>query len=77
MTTTATYECYCGCGAPIEVTFDGGFHGTTCTIQPCPKAPAFVMAFQVRRTAVLEMVPFEETPVLRHRDGFVAFAGAR
>jgi hypothetical protein len=54
---THSYLCWCGCEGTVEVTFDGGFHGTTCTIKPCAKAPAYVMAFKVPRSAVLEMTP--------------------
>lgn len=61
MTTTPTtesislYRCWCGCEGTVEVTFPGGFHGTTAKIKPCASAPAYVMAFEVRKSAVLEM----------------------
>lgn len=51
------YYCYCGCGAVIQVTLTGGFHGTTALIEPCPKSPPYVLAFEVKRSAVLEMQP--------------------
>jgi hypothetical protein len=51
------YNCWCGCGGTVEVTFVGGFQGTTCQIKPCAAAPAYIMAFEVPRSAVLDMVP--------------------
>jgi hypothetical protein len=54
---THLYNCWCGCAGTVEVTFVGGFHGTTCQIKPCAKAPKYIKAFEVPRSAVLEMVP--------------------
>ena len=54
---THSYMCWCGCEGTVEVTFDGGFAGTTCTIKPCASAPAYIKAFTVQRSAVLEMTP--------------------
>jgi hypothetical protein len=70
---TKDYFCACGCGGVVKVTFTGGFAGTTCRITPCPKAPPYIMAFDVRRSAVLDMIPVD-APALRHRDGLVTFA---
>jgi len=56
-TTQYPYECYCGCGGTVLVEFTEGFSGTTCKMTPCPKAPAYVCSFVVRRSAVLEMTP--------------------
>jgi hypothetical protein len=73
MDTTHAYYCYCGCGGTVEVTFDGGFNGTTATITPCPKAPAYINAFTVRKSAVLEMQPITGYTTLQHEDGLVTF----
>lgn len=54
---THSYLCWCGCEGTVEVTFDGGFAGSTCTIKPCATAPAYVMSFKVPRSAVLKMTP--------------------
>lgn len=57
MDSTHLYKCWCGCAGTVEVTFVGGFAGTTCRIKPCAAAPAYVASFEVRRSAVLEMEP--------------------
>lgn len=75
--TPVPYYCYCGCGGMVEVTFPGGFHGTTARISPCPKAPKYVASFEVRKSAVLDMEPVSGYETLRHRAGLVTFGGAR
>ena len=72
MDSTHPYECYCGCGGTIFVTFTGGFQGTTCKVTPCPKAPAYVLSFTVPRSAVLEMTPAGQ--VMQHADALVVTA---
>lgn len=77
MTTTDTsydYFCYCGCGGTVQVSFPGGFAGTTALISPCPKAPKFVMSFEVRRSAVLDMEPVSGFSTYTHPDGLCTFA---
>lgn len=54
---THLYQCWCGCAGTVEVTFTGGFYGTTCKIKPCAKAPDYILAFDVPRSAVLDMIP--------------------
>lgn len=67
------YECYCGCGGTVQVTFPGGFAGTTATVTPCPEAPDCMLPFEVKRSAILRMTPAGQTTPVRHRDGLVTF----
>lgn len=71
------YYCYCGCGGTVQVSFPGGFHGTTALITPCPKAPKYIASFEVRKSAVLEMQPVSTYTTFQHVDGLVTFGGAR
>lgn len=75
--TSAEYYCYCGCGGSVFVTFPGGFNGTTARITPCPKAPKYVLDFEVPKSAVLDMTPVSGYTTMQHRDGLVTFRGAR
>lgn len=79
MTATHThpYYCYCGCGGTVQVTFPGGFHGTTAIVTPCPKAPNYITSFELRKSAVLDMTPVNGYETIQHVDGLVVFGGAR
>jgi hypothetical protein len=65
------YYCYCGCGGTVQVTFPNGFAGTTAIITPCPQAPSYIAAIEVRKSAVLEMTPANQGCTVRHINGLV------
>jgi hypothetical protein len=60
----------------VQVSFPGGFAGTTALVEPCPKAPNYIKAFEVRKSAILDMVPVSDTTTVQHRDGLVTFGAA-
>lgn len=72
MASTFTVRCACGCGEVVTAT-DEGFAATSVAVEACATLRAGGAVSQtVRKSAAYAAAVAE--PVIRHREGLVAFA---